>query len=143
MPNVNELERIEEDVEDVDTVSVTEDLIGDSVSHDLLVEFTDSKAPDIRGSNGFREFIEEPSPLGKLYAESTSNLRGALDKQVSGNHYKKFAIQPIEFTVKNNLDFLQGNVIKYTCRHKDKNGVDDINKAIHYLELIKEYDYNG
>ena len=40
----------------------------------------------------------------------------ALDKQVGGNHYKDFAIQPIEFIVKNNLGFIEGNVIKYICR---------------------------
>jgi len=65
----------------------------------------------------------------------------ALDKQEGGGHYKDFAIQPIEFTCKNNLDFLQGNVVKYVCRHKNKNGIEDINKAIHYLELIKELQY--
>ena len=47
----------------------------------------------------------------------------ALDKQEGGGHYKDFAIQPIEFTCKNNLDFLQGNVVKYVCRHKNKNGI--------------------
>ena len=65
----------------------------------------------------------------------------ALDEQEGGGHYKDFAIQPIEFTCKNNLDFLQGNVVKYVCRHKNKNGIEDINKAIHYLELIKELQY--
>ena len=39
----------------------------------------------------------------------------ALDKQIGGNHYKDFLIQPIEFIVKNNLGFIEGNVIKYIC----------------------------
>jgi len=130
MPNVNELERIEEDVEDVDTVSVTEDLIEDSVSHDLLVEFTDSKAPDIRGSNGFREFIED-------------RTKSVLEKQVGGSHYKHLGIEPNEYNYKNNLKYFEGQVVKYVTRHLFKNGVEDIDKAIHYLELIKEYDYNG
>lgn len=64
-----------------------------------------------------------------------------LERQEGGGHYKDFAIQPIVFTCKNNLDFLQGNVIKYVCRHKHKNGVEDLDKAIHYLQLIKELQY--
>ena len=60
----------------------------------------------------------------------------ALDKQVGGNHYKDFAIQPIEFIVKNNLGFIEGNVIKYICRWRKKNGLEDLEKAKHYVELL-------
>lgn len=67
----------------------------------------------------------------------------ALNKQVSGEHYKKMIIQPVEFIVKNNLSFLEGNVIKYVCRHRSKNGIEDLNKAIHYLELAKELYYGN
>lgn len=66
----------------------------------------------------------------------------ALDTQEGGSHYKKYAIQPIEFISANKLDYLQGNVIKYVCRHKDKNGKEDILKAIHYLELILTLQYH-
>lgn len=65
----------------------------------------------------------------------------ASDEQVGGNHYKKYEIQPTEFCVRNNIGFLEGNVIKYTLRHADKNGVQDIDKAIHYLKLLKQYKY--
>lgn len=65
----------------------------------------------------------------------------ASDKQIGGSHYKNFVIQPTEFCVKNNIGFLEGNVIKYVLRHEHKNGVQDIDKAIHYLELLKEYKY--
>ena len=51
-------------------------------------------------------------------------------------------IQPIEFIVGNNLPYREANVIKYTCRHKNKNGVEDLKKAIHYLEMIIE-DYEN
>jgi len=67
----------------------------------------------------------------------------ALDKQVSGNHYKDCGIQPIEYIHANNLSYLEGNVIKYTTRHSKKNGKQDILKAIHYLELILEMEYKG
>jgi hypothetical protein len=65
----------------------------------------------------------------------------ALNKQEGGSHYKDMAIQPVEFITKNNISFLEGNVIKYVCRHASKNGKQDIEKAIHYLELIKELHY--
>jgi hypothetical protein len=57
-------------------------------------------------------------------------------KQVGGNHYKKYQIQPIEFIVKNNIGFVEGNVIKYILRFKDKGGVQDLLKAKHYIELL-------
>jgi hypothetical protein len=66
----------------------------------------------------------------------------ALDTQVQGTHYKDMLIQPVEFIVKNNLAFLEANVIKYVCRHRNKNGIEDLNKAIHYLELAKELYYD-
>jgi hypothetical protein len=65
----------------------------------------------------------------------------ALDTQEGGSHYKDMLIQPVEFIVKNNLAFLESNVIKYVCRHRNKNGIEDLNKAIHYLELAKELYY--
>jgi len=50
-------------------------------------------------------------------------------------------IQPAEFINKNKLLFAEGNAIKYICRHSQKGGVEDIDKAIHYLEMIKQRDY--
>lgn len=66
----------------------------------------------------------------------------ATDTQVSGNHYKKYKIQPVEFIVENNIPFLEANVIKYVLRHKDKNGIDDLLKAKHYIDIIIQYNYN-
>lgn len=65
----------------------------------------------------------------------------ALDVQVGGNHYKDMAIQPIEFTHKNNLNFCQGNIIKYATRYKAKNGVEDLKKVKHYAELLAQLEY--
>ena len=64
-----------------------------------------------------------------------------LDKQITGDHYKKFIIQQAEFININNLPYAEGNVIKYVCRHKYKGKKEDIEKAIHYLEMIIERDY--
>jgi hypothetical protein len=66
---------------------------------------------------------------------------GALDKQEGGQHYKAFAIQPIEFIHANAIPYMEANVIKYVCRHRDKNGLQDLRKAIHYLELLIELEY--
>jgi len=56
-------------------------------------------------------------------------------RQEGGNHYKKHKIQPYEFITANELSFFQGNVIKYVVRYKDKNGIEDLKKIIHYCEL--------
>jgi len=65
----------------------------------------------------------------------------SLDKQVQGNHYQDFKIQPAEFINQNKLLFAEGNAIKYICRHSRKGKQYDIKKAIHYLEMILERDY--
>ena len=66
----------------------------------------------------------------------------SLDKQVDGNHYKGMKIQPAQFINENQLLFSEGNAIKYICRHKLKGKRKDIEKAIHYLEMILERDYD-
>lgn len=65
----------------------------------------------------------------------------ALDAQVGGSHYKSFQIQPIEFIAKNSIPFLEGNIIKYTVRHKTKNGIEDLKKAKHYIDMLIELEY--
>ena len=57
------------------------------------------------------------------------------DKQIGGSHYIFFEIQPYEFIAKNELTFFQGNVIKYVCRYKHKNGIEDLEKIKHYCDL--------
>jgi hypothetical protein len=66
----------------------------------------------------------------------------AFYKQVGGSHYKEMKIQPSKFINENNLLFAEGNAIKYICRHKLKNKKEDLLKAIHYIEMIIERDYN-
>jgi len=65
----------------------------------------------------------------------------SLKTQEGGDHYKRLGIQPVEYIQANNLDFFQGNVVKYVTRHKDKKGAEDIRKAIHYLQMILEFQY--
>ena len=73
---------------------------------------------------------------------TNKNFFRVLDKQINGTHYKKLKIQPATFINENKILFAEGCVIKYVCRHQNKNGKEDILKAIHYLEMILERDYS-
>lgn len=68
-------------------------------------------------------------------------MSDALSEQIGGQHYKNFVIQPIEFIQKNNLSFGQGNIIKYICRYKNKNGAEDLKKIKHYIDLLLQFEY--
>lgn len=61
--------------------------------------------------------------------------------QIGGSHYKRMQVQPSEFITRNELGWCEGNAIKYICRHHLKGGSDDLDKAIHYLQLLKEWTY--
>jgi len=63
------------------------------------------------------------------------------NKQIGGDHYQKYKIQPSKFVVENKLLFPEGCAIKYIIRHQDKGGKDDLLKAIHFIEMIIERDY--
>ena len=63
---------------------------------------------------------------------------GAFDSQVGGNHYKSFKIQPVEFIHINGLGYIAGNIIKYVCRYKVKNGIEDLRKARQYIDMLIE-----
>jgi|TARA_R110001583_G_scaffold106192_1_gene254352 hypothetical protein len=62
----------------------------------------------------------------------------AFKKQINGNHYSKLKIQPTQYIIENKLGYIEGNVIKYVTRHRDKGKKEDIKKAIHYLEMLLE-----
>lgn len=70
-----------------------------------------------------------------------TNQGRALDQQIGGLHYKSMPIQPIEFCQKNELNYAESNAIKYICRHRNKNGIEDIRKAIHMLQILMEIEY--
>jgi hypothetical protein len=65
----------------------------------------------------------------------------SLETQEGGTHYQGFVIQPAEYIVKNKLPWLEGNIVKYASRHKNKNGAQDIKKAIQCLKIILEIEY--
>lgn len=65
-------------------------------------------------------------------------LVSALDKQVAGDHYKDLPIQPAEYIHANALGYFEGNVVKYVSRWRKKNGIADLEKAKHYIDLLIE-----
>ena len=79
--------------------------------------------------------MEQSITLEKNILGSSS----ALSYMVGGDHYRKFKIQPAEFCYKNNIPYLEATAIKYLCRWKDKGGIQDLDKAIHFIELLKEF----
>lgn len=58
-----------------------------------------------------------------------------LDVQMGGTHYKSLPYQPIALIAKTDLNFIQGNIVKYVSRYKNKNGKEDLMKAVHYAQL--------
>ena len=67
-------------------------------------------------------------------------VKSALSHQVGGDHYKNFAIQPIEFIIANKLGFPEGSIVKRICRY-DKpggKGLQDLQKIKHEIDLIIE-----
>jgi hypothetical protein len=98
---------------------------------DIIGGCDGSQLDDV-GSVSVRRWLGMPS-----FNENTR----ASSRQVGGDHYNQYAIQPSEYIIRNELGWLEGNAIKYITRHKDKGGAQDIDKAIHYLELLKEWTY--
>ena len=62
-------------------------------------------------------------------------------KQIGGDHYKKMAIQPSDYIVKNGLGLYEGNIVKYITRHSVKGGKQDVEKVIHYAQLLIKEKY--
>lgn len=68
-------------------------------------------------------------------------MSSALDVQIDGNHYKSLAIQPMEYSMKNKLDACQHTAIKYITRFREKGGKKDLEKAIHCIQMLMEFEY--
>jgi hypothetical protein len=78
------------------------------------------------------EFALEPSDT-----KTPSKTDDPFTTQVGGDHYKSMGIQPIDYITANNLPFIEGNIVKYITRWKQKGGVQDIDKVIHYAEMLR------
>lgn len=65
-------------------------------------------------------------------------MSSSLNVQIDGSHYKSLAIQPVQYIHSNKIGYLEGNVIKYVTRWRDKGGIADLEKAKHYIDLLIE-----
>lgn len=74
--------------------------------------------------------------MSSEFTEMSIEELNALNKQVAGSHYKDLPIQPVEYIYANALGYFEGNVIKYVSRWRKKNGIADLEKAKHYIELL-------
>jgi len=72
------------------------------------------------------------------YKEREGITTRANEQQVGGAHYAVKAIQPWDYIIANDLGYLEGNVVKYVSRWKDKGGIEDLKKAQHYLQKLIE-----
>jgi hypothetical protein len=62
----------------------------------------------------------------------------AFETQVAGSHYKDLKIQPVEYIHANNIPFIEGSIIKYATRWRDKGGIKDLEKIKHFVDLLIE-----
>lgn len=88
---------------------------------------------------------EEPDMTNLV--QQGEHLKGivarANEQQVGGAHYAVKAIQPWDFIIANDLGYLEGNIVKYVSRWKDKGGIEDLKKAQHYLSKLIEVAEGG
>lgn len=77
------------------------------------------------------------------HGEQELSLKESPSKtQIGGDHYSKLKIQPIDFILANKLDWCEANVVKYITRWRFKNGLDDLEKAKHYIDLLIEREFS-
>ena len=118
---------------------------------DQIKERNKRMCPDLPfelSENPWRGMSDMPEELwgtkeGEIWLDMMNRPSKALDKQVDGDHYKSYMIQPIEYAQKNNLNACEFNVVKYITRHRDKAGLKDLKKAIHSIELLIEMEYSN
>ena len=87
-------------------------------------------------------YLYHASDLVLVNGKEETQTYNPLIAQEGGGHYKNRGIQPLEYTMQNNLSFCEGNVVKYISRYKSKNGVEDLAKVIHYA-LLASYEVYG
>lgn len=110
-------------------------LIGISVRSNLaLVAKISSTGPEVIIDDSKQG---EPMLDYDLYPKEEPKDQAATNKQVGGSHYQ-LPIQPIEYILANGLGYCEANVVKYVSRWRNKGGIQDLKKAIHYLEMLIE-----
>ncbi|QVJ07741.1 hypothetical protein S1R3Y_000032 [Vibrio phage vB_ValP_VA-RY-3] len=110
------------------------------IKYKFFKEFWDDRAKTVVANTGM--FIDEYAQ-GMLTEETIKPVESSLDVQVGGSHYTGLVIQPAEYCYYNRLPSLESSVIRYVTRHEEKNGVQDIDKAIDLLNKLKEMRYSN
>ena len=93
--------------------------------------------PSYRNWQDYVNGITEQNREGVMSSDDQTD-KSANERQVGGKHYKKMRIQHWDFAAANDLDYFQGQITKYVCRWKDKNGLEDLHKALHFLQKYIE-----
>jgi len=91
------------------------------------------------------EIVDAPDPEPEWAQSLPDDIqpeKQPLDVQVGGGHYKDMVIQPVEFNQKNQLNFCEGSVVKYISRHRQKNGLQDLEKAKHFIDMLIQMEYS-
>lgn len=99
-----------------------------------MMNDTPCRAPEKTMVEKYHEEQRNRMALKPLVAEAPK----ALDTQVGGDHYKTMKIQPVEYIHRNGIGFCEGSIIKYVSRWRGKNGLQDLKKARHFLDLLIE-----
>ncbi|MFA0812206.1 hypothetical protein [Microbulbifer epialgicus] len=126
-----------------------EELISEEVTEDSSETVKPSPAPRKTlddcspeewdaASRSVRGIESTPSPESDAPSDTS---RGAYVVQEGGSHYKKLAIQPMQYSMANGLDACQHTIVKYVTRHEDKAGIADLRKARHTLEILAQEKY--
>lgn len=87
-------------------------------------------------SRYFSEKSDFQCAHGVPFDSECGECSNALKTQVGGNHYTKLKVQPMEYSMANNLDACQHTIIKYVTRFRDKNGIEDLKKAKHVIDML-------
>lgn len=85
---------------------------------------------------GYRDFTSINDTTEQQWNEVTK----ASSMQIAGNHYKDLVIQPAYFCHVNSIPYLEATAIKYLCRWRKKNGIEDLRKAKHFIDLLIEFE---
>jgi len=90
------------------------------------------KYPDVKVRVPIANILTPPDPSAKSISPVNA-------KQISGDHYKKYGnLQPWDVVIAWKMGYLDGTALKYLTRWKDKGGIDDLKKAIHFIEKLIE-----
>lgn len=99
------------------------------------------KAPSLSIQGDWEQSLRErpKRPTSDLKTTAHTDIAPSA-KQVAGDHYTRLKIQPMEYCLANSLNYAQSNAIKYITRYQHKNGIEDLKKAIHCIELLIEFE---